>query len=159
MMCVWGWPIVTVFADISLRCSSDGVNPPRPEDAIQLSSVSAHSISAHAPTHPPPHSVPPAPERIDSLASRLSPYSIYSPTYHYMNAQCQLTTWRWTENSSLCCSWEEASQMTDTWLAHIQVFFYWSLHSNNLLPFSPASNSWQLIDSNRGDGFRTITYL
>lgn len=91
LMCIWGRLIVTVFTGISMRCSSDGVNPPGPEDAIQLSTISAHSISTSN-THSknfntssstlctPPSSPHPASKRQDSLASCLSPYSIYSPT-------------------------------------------------------------------------------
>lgn len=46
LMCVWGRLIVTVSAGvIGVRCSSDGVNPPGREDGIQLSTLSAHSIS------------------------------------------------------------------------------------------------------------------
>lgn len=44
-MCIWGRLIVTGFTGSSMQCSSDGVNPSRLEDAIQLSTISAHSTA------------------------------------------------------------------------------------------------------------------
>lgn len=83
-VCIWRRLIVTVFTGmIGMRCSSDGVNLPGPRDGIQLSAISAHSISSSS-THThfdtsssmfcnPPH---PHPKRPRSPASCLLPYSI-----------------------------------------------------------------------------------
>ena len=140
--------------------------PPRPPTASPPTTHTCHfnasaSIVCNSP-HPTPPSTSSTPARKLQKDNRACPPPPppLSLALFYMFSRSIM----WAHHATWSRGrrrWAAAKRKHHRWMihgsSHIQVCFYWSLHSNIYFLFHPL-RFWQFIDSNKGDGFHTIAY-